>query len=1167
MSKKLLALLLAMIMIVGSFTSVLAETTTPADDKKAEEVKTEDKKDEKSEEKKDEKSEEKTEEKTEEKKEEEPVKDEALERAIKVLKKAGFITGYSADSDDFKVEKNVKRSEFASMIVRAKNLEKSAEALKTVPTGFKDVPTNHWANGYIAVAKQQGFVNGYTDGTFRPDRQISYQDMATMLTIALGQAEVGTVYPAGYIVKAQQLGLFNDVKVPAYTDMATRGDVFKMLYNMINCKEFGERKIDKAIVLENSRVEKMNDDEIVVEVIKPVQEANWVGATRSKRGDQHKYKLDKELMRDPEELLGKVIDITTDKDNNVIEINVDKTYDYVEGKIVDVNSKKFELNGDRRYTALFDERYDNEDERIYRTYLNNKDYKYEDFAAKYESVRYDFARATIKNGKVVFIDAYQFNDVAPVTEVKDETVYYLDDSRDARVSKASDLDERVVFHDKNGYTVGKVKDIVKDDVIHFYNNYENAIVRKDATVKAKFEKTVQHPYGSYVVTKDAEYLLKFAKYLKAIYSLEGKNYFVVDDRHDLRLAIEDDVKILLALDNSVQLVESAKSWKDGIYAVNRIRSNGEVQLLPSSEDAFWAKEGRNTYYFEDNKILNNYTLQNAFEYGDIVYYEGAGEEEIGCMGVILGRQDYMLKLMKASINYRYIQAGNMQYRHFENLHAYSLNKNNELTQVKDINKFIEDNKNNTLLRAYVLSEGEFARKLDNLDIEHYKFLSNNDGIASVVIFQNAVNKTAVKEIYAVAKDKYAALQNKRLTDARFVDADGKEYVVNLLPSTKDFGVDDIVLLELVKETIDNKDKVLTGRVADVVIPSGQTPDRLVKVDGRNTFKIGTKEVYMYSGTTIFNNNDGDYAQVYYLDDAKTYLEVVRFVRPDDVPTLTILTDVKNNGSSTSYITVRENGYYKSYTVDPRTEYTRIVRDMDGRMHEEFVGRGYAGLAIFETMFLNGEVEVVADRYNNASKVIGKKGAAVPPTAKEQAKANLKKAEDIVKGLATNNEIVFPSTETKSEREAYVSLIIDELKKAGLFSTDANGAENGKIHLNVDTNNPFTVKVSSREDATLPVVTIANQKVTKLTAAQEEQAKNDKRLPELLALVSPASELTEAEMTVANVQTYVNREIQKTYPTESVKVTAVTLVSGKEYKVAVEYGSTNVATGEVKILAK
>ncbi len=233
MSKKLLALLLALVMIVGSFTSVLAAdpaTETKKEDKK-EPVAAEEKKDEKSEEKKDEKSEEKKEEKTEEKKEE--VKDEALVRAIEVLKKAGFISGYSKDSEDFKAEKNVTRAEFASMIVRVKGLEDSAKSLANLPTGFKDVPTNLWANGYIAVAKQQGIINGYPNGTFQPNRQISYQDMATMLKLALGKAEVGTVYPAGYIVKAQQLGLFNNVKPLAYTDMATRGDVFKMVYNMI----------------------------------------------------------------------------------------------------------------------------------------------------------------------------------------------------------------------------------------------------------------------------------------------------------------------------------------------------------------------------------------------------------------------------------------------------------------------------------------------------------------------------------------------------------------------------------------------------------------------------------------------------------------------------------------------------------------------------------------------------------------------------------------------------------------------------------------------------------------------------------------------------------------------------------------------------------------------
>ncbi len=1063
------------------------------------------------------------------------------------------------------------------MIVRAKGLEASAKSLATVPTGFKDVPTNHWANGYIAVAKQQGFVNGYTDGTFRPDRQISYQDMATMLTIALGQAEVGTVYPAGYIVKAQQLGLFQDVNVPAYTDMATRGDVFKMLYNMINCKEFGERKIDKAIVLENSRVEKLADDEIVVEVIKAVQEANWVGATRSKRGDQHKYKLDKDLMRDPEELLGKVIDITTDKDDNVIEITVDKTYDYVEGKINGVDYKKFALAG-KTYTALFDERYDREDERIYRTYLNNKDYKYEDFAARYESIgSYDFARATVKNGKVVFIDAYKFNDVAPVTEVKDDTVYYLDDSRDARISKASDLNDRVVFHDKNGYTIGRVKDIVKDDVIHFYNNYEDAIVRKDAQVKAKLEKTALYENGQeYVVTKDAEYRLRKEKFFRAIYSLEGKNYFVVYDRHDLRLAVEDDVKILLALDNTVQLVESAKSWKDGIFAINKVRSNGEVQLLPSKEAPFWAKEGRGTYYFEDGKVLNNYKLHEGFNYGDIVYFEGASDEEIGAMGVLVKRGmegpagwGYMANLKKASINYRYIQAGNKQYRYFENLHAYSLDKFNNLTQVKDIDKFINDNKNNALLRAYVLSEKEFSDKLDGLDVEYFKFLSKNDGIASVVIFQNAINNTAVKQIYAVAKDKYVAVQNRRLTDARFVDAEGKEYVVRIAGG-KNFDIDDVVVLDLVKDTIDNKDKVLTGKVSDIVIPAGQKPVRLKKVDGRNTFEINGKPAFMYSGTTIFNNNDGDWAQVAYLDDEENYLEVVRFRRPDEVPTVTIFIKSENNGSSTSYIIVRENGYTKSYTVDPRTEYTKLVSDAEGRIHEEFVGRGYAGLAIFEPMFANGEVEVVADRYNNATKVIGKSGAPVPPAA-PTAKENLAKARKIVEDLAVDNTVTFPSTAGSNERDAYVKKIREELTKAGLYSLDASKVENGKIHLYVDVSNPFEVRLSSKEDTKLPTEIISNQKVKILTVAEENKTKNDARLAELLAVVSPDAgtlNLTGANA-VSKAQDYINTEIQKTYPTESITVTAVTPVENKinQFKVDVKYGPATEATGDITLITK
>lgn len=883
MSKKLLALLLAMIMIVGSFTSVFAaETTTPADDKKAEE---------KVEEKTEEKAEEKTEEK-EEMKEEEPVKeevkDEHLAKAIEVLKKAGVITGYSADSDDFKVEKNVKRSEFATMIVKAMGLDASAKALATIPTGFKDVPTNHWANGYIAVAKQQGFVNGYTDGTFRPDRQISYQDMATMLTIALGQAEVGTVYPAGYVVKAQQLGLFNKVDVPAYTDMATRGNVFKMLYNMMTSKEFGQRKIVKAIVLENSRVEKMADDEIVVEVIKVVQEANWVEGSRTKRGDQHKYKLDKDLKLDAEDLLGKVIDLTVNKDDEIVDVTVDKTYDYVEGNIDRVDAKKFKLAG-KVYSALFDERYDNDDERIYRTYLNRKDKKYIDFARNYEREKYNFARATIKNGKVVFIDAYKFDDIAPVSNAKDGDVYYLDDAWKANEVKASKLNSRVIFHDKAGYSVGDIKNIAKDDVIHFYNGYTDAIVRKDAKVEGKLDKTVTRYEGNaidYVVLGEDEYELSGAVPFQAIYSFEGKKYFVVTggDRKLLDDIVGDNVKVLVALDGTAQLIEGTKEWSDGIQAIKKITGKAEVKFLPSAGEEFWAEEGRDTDYYVANRfdVSNNARLHNFIE-DDIVYLERGEKGEIAVMGNILPKSEYSAFNKEAGINGRYIwyrdKNGNMMYkRHFSNLHAYGYGKHG-LYQIKDLGEFIKKNAKNTDLEAYVLTETELRDRLwDNFEKKSYNFLSSEaNDVASIVVFKGAVNPQDSEPLYA----EIVRIWNDSV---EYIDADKNMFSTNGKELPAGAVIGDIVELNVVKSTLKESVKKIDGkakfaiRLAD---PIYEIRESITKPQTYEIFRDGEwKEVKWDADQVVFNPREYKYVQYRTVKDAKSgeeFMDVMRYL--------------------------------------------------------------------------------------------------------------------------------------------------------------------------------------------------------------------------------------------------------------------------------------------------
>ena len=1007
MSKKLLALLLAMIMIVGSFTSVLADTA----DKKAEEpAKTEEKADEKAEEPA------KTEEKEEEKKEEEPVKtnDEALDKAIAVLKKAGFITGYSADSDDFKVEKNVKRSEFASMIVRAKGLEASAKALATVPTGFKDVPTNHWANGYIAVAKQQGFVNGYTDGTFRPDRQISYQDMATMLTIALGQAEVGTVYPAGYIVKAQQLGLFNNVNVPAYTDMATRGDVFKMLYNMITSKEFGERKIVKAIVLENSRVEKMDDNEIVAEVIKVVQEANWVQGNRDKRGDQHKYVLSKDLKLDAEDLLGKVVDLTVNKEDKIVDVTVDDTYKYLEGPITNVDYKKFGVNW-TNYTALFDERYDREDERIFRTYLNDKDYKYEDFAKEYKEGKYDFAKVTVKNGKVIFIDAYQFNDIAPVAESKDGNVYYYDDKDSARVKKAADLMSRVIISTDGVYTVGERKEVAADDVIHFYDGYRKAIVKKNARTDQKLVETKRDRNGvEYLVLEDkSEPWLNYKVPFRAVYSYEGKEFRVAITRGNFEPIVGRKVKALIALDGSVQLVQSDLAWDDGIQAIKKITSYGEVNLLASKGAEIWSKEGRDTSYYDAR--VNNRALVDKFEKNDIVFYRGDGEEGKDKVtkamyllfkkhdGTLANKTGYSNQFKPADLDYRYIKvkaqtssvsARNMgYYRYFDNLNAYAYDKHGNLQPIPDMAKFVELNNptKNPELEAFVVSELELKNMLrTSYKIDSFNFLSNDkaaDEVARVVVFKNAKGAgTKYEDFYAEVINKYDYTDR-----VLFRDAAGKEWLVKVEKDGEEiYKEGDIVKLYVDKATLD---KDLKEGYVDLTEPRLQNLAALnrepveslnrwskpyavkaiqyrrtykIDVDGNGKFDDAVDEViFIDDDTAIFNDSNFGWIQLarntdYTTDAHKGFIDVIRFVDGPYVEPKAegVYTRLRKDLSDKNYVVICDENDIHDF-IRLRVEADTRILDKDGHV----VGFGPAGLdnSGYLTSHDMGEVEYNLDK--------------------------------------------------------------------------------------------------------------------------------------------------------------------------------------------------------------
>lgn len=109
------------------------------------------------------------------------------------------------------------------------------EDLQTEPKEFSDV-SDHWAKYYIKTAYDQGIINGFEDATFRPDENVTYEQALKMVVCTLGYtsyAEAEGGYPSGYISQGNSLGLTKSVTGLAYDDPAPRGAIAQIVYNAL----------------------------------------------------------------------------------------------------------------------------------------------------------------------------------------------------------------------------------------------------------------------------------------------------------------------------------------------------------------------------------------------------------------------------------------------------------------------------------------------------------------------------------------------------------------------------------------------------------------------------------------------------------------------------------------------------------------------------------------------------------------------------------------------------------------------------------------------------------------------------------------------------------------------------------------------------------------------
>ena len=134
-----------------------------------------------------------------------------------------YISGY--DDGTFRPDNTITRAEAATIIAKLGGIDESKEYENT----FNDVAEDAWHKNYVNFAKEKGYIGGYDDNTFAPDKVITRGEFAVILGRYLGinanseweymnnlngkgiisGYEDGSIKPDGKITRAEAVTMIN----------------------------------------------------------------------------------------------------------------------------------------------------------------------------------------------------------------------------------------------------------------------------------------------------------------------------------------------------------------------------------------------------------------------------------------------------------------------------------------------------------------------------------------------------------------------------------------------------------------------------------------------------------------------------------------------------------------------------------------------------------------------------------------------------------------------------------------------------------------------------------------------------------------------------------------------------------------------------------------------
>ncbi len=163
------------------------------------------------------------------------IKDETLAREVAVLQMLGVISGDG--NGNFVPDGTLSRAAFCTMAVIMMG-RGDEEPLYRNRTIFPDVRAGHWARGYInvAVSGEKKIIVGTSDGTFKPDADITYAQAVTILVRMLGftDGDAGMQWPTGYLTLGKDTGLTDGLEAVQPGGAISRAQAAHLFCNLLS---------------------------------------------------------------------------------------------------------------------------------------------------------------------------------------------------------------------------------------------------------------------------------------------------------------------------------------------------------------------------------------------------------------------------------------------------------------------------------------------------------------------------------------------------------------------------------------------------------------------------------------------------------------------------------------------------------------------------------------------------------------------------------------------------------------------------------------------------------------------------------------------------------------------------------------------------------------------